>query len=215
MARRSMGIVSAFLSVVALLAGLLSSMAVASASPDTDEAQVKELIAGQLTALQAVDAVAYGATYCADRRDKVESDHAAMFTPPSAKKLEGANAKKLRAKIKELFPVASSEAVEAFVQAVADVDQGSVDAAWHQLWVSSFAKLSYRVKTVKVTGDSAVASVAVRVIGGESGNARWDLTREDGQWKDCTPSSEQDSARGLVGGGQGQQSLLDASQLGE
>ncbi|MBA0048767.1 hypothetical protein [Mycobacteroides sp. LB1] len=213
MAGRKIGIVSAFLSAVALVVGLLSSMAVASASPDTAETQIRGLIAGQLSALQAVDAVAYGATYCAEYRDKIEADHSKMFTPPDVTRLEGANAKKLRAKIKEIFPSASSVAVEAFVQAVADVDQSEVDSAWHQLWASSFAKLSYRVKNVDVTGDSAEATVAVRV-GSSSSNQRWELIREGQDWKDCTAPAEQETARGLVGG-QGQQGLLDAPLTGE
>ncbi|MBB4855872.1 hypothetical protein HNP40_003281 [Mycobacteroides chelonae] len=213
MTSRKLGFVSAFLSAVALAVGLSGSMAVAGASPDTAETQIRNLIAGQLSALQAVDAVAYGATYCAELRDKVESDHAQMFTPPEVTRLEGVNAHKLRAKVNELFPVASSSAVQAFVQAVADQDQGGVDDAWHQLWVSSLAKLSYRVKTVDVTGDNAEATVAVRV-GSKSSNQRWDLVREDEGWKDCTTPETQETAVGLVGG-QGQQALLDAPLTGE
>lgn len=213
MTGRMTGIVSALVGAVALVLGLFGSMAVATASPDAAEAQIKGLIAGQLSALQAVDAVAYGATYCADYRDKVESDHSQMFTPPDATRLAGANPKKLRAKTKEVFPLASSDAVESFVQAVADEDQGAVDAAWHQLWASSFAKLSYRVKSVDVTGDNAEAVVAVRV-GGKSSSQRWELVREDQEWKDCTAPPEQDTIEGIVGG-QGRQGLLDAPLTGE
>lgn len=213
MAGRSAGIVSACVSAVALMLGLFGVTATAHAAPDTAETQIRRLIAGQLTALQAVDAAAYAATYCTDYRDKVEADHSQMFSPPDVTRLEGASAKKLRAKTKEIFPMASSAAVEAFVQAVTDADQGEVDAAWHQLWSSSFAKLSYRVKSVDVTGEKAQAVVAVRVDGNSS-NQRWDLIREDHEWKDCTAVPEQDNVQGIVVG-QGRQGLLDASLAGE
>ncbi|ORA63589.1 hypothetical protein [Mycobacteroides franklinii] len=213
MTGRSIGIISAFVSAVALVVGLFSSVAVASAAPDTAETHIRSLIAGQLSALQAVDAAAYGATYCADYRDKVEADHSQMFTPPDVTRLAGASVKKLRAKTKEIFPMASSDAVEAFVQAVGDEDQNEVDTAWHQLWASSFAKLSYRVKSVDVTGDNAEAIVAVRV-GSTSTNQRWDLIREGQDWKDCTAPPEQDNVQGIVGG-QGRQGLLDTPLTGE
>lgn len=213
MTGRSMGIISAFASAVALVVGLFSSVAVAGAAPDTAETQIRSLIAGQLSALQAVDAAAYGATYCADYRDKVEADHSQMFTPPDVTRLAGANVKKLRAKTKEIFPMASGDAVEAFVQAVGDEDQSEVDGAWHRLWASSFAKLSYRVKSVDVSGDNAQAIVAVRV-GSTSTNQRWDLIREDRDWKDCTAPPEQDNVQGIVGG-QGRQGLLDTLLTGE
>ena len=109
--------------------------------------------------------------------------------------------------------MASSDAVEAFVQAVGDEDQSEVDGAWHRLWASSFAKLSYRVKSVDVTGDSAEAVVAVRV-GSTSTNQRWDLIREGRDWKDCTAPPEQDNVQGIVGG-QGRQGLLDTPLAGE
>lgn len=51
MTGRMTGIVSALVGAVALVLGLFGSMAVATASPDTAEAQIKGLIAGQLSAL--------------------------------------------------------------------------------------------------------------------------------------------------------------------
>ncbi|AYM41553.1 hypothetical protein [Mycobacteroides chelonae] len=169
--------------------GLVAQTAVASAAP-ADETEIRDVTAGRLSALQAVDAVQYASFFCADIRDKIESDWEQSFTPPEVGRLEGANLKKLRAKVHEVFPLASDTAVEDFVTAVDNQDQQALSAAWHRFWVETFAHLTFKVSKVTVTGDTAKATIAFRNTVGR-GNEPRKFVREDGFWKDCTPEATQ------------------------
>lgn len=198
MAGRILGVVGA--TVVAL--GAFSSLAPVSATPATDKAEITDVVSGELSALQAVDAIRYASYYCSEWRDQVEERYSGAFTPPDVDRLEGASPRKLRAKVKELFPQASSRSIDAFITAVGDADQDAVDEAWHGLWADTFSGMSYKVKSVSIDVDSpdnAQATIAFR-SGGRSGTGHWLMTREDDAWKDCTPLPDSDSVVGLTAG---------------
>lgn len=175
--------------------GLLAQTAVASATA-ADEAEIRDVTAGRLAALQAVDAVRYASFFCGDLRDKIESDWGQSFSPPEVGRLEGANLKKLRTKVREVFPLASDATVEDFVTAVDNQDQDLLSSAWHRFWVETFAHLTFKVTKVTVSADTANATISFRNTKGR-GNEPRKFVNEDGTWKDCTPEATQsDSAIG-------------------
>ncbi|MBA0048768.1 hypothetical protein [Mycobacteroides sp. LB1] len=191
MSRRVFGWLAAFF----VTFGLLAQTAVASAT-ETDEAAIRDVTAGRLSALQTVDAVQYASFFCGDLRDKIESDWGQSFSPPEVSKLEGANSKKLRAKVREIFPLASDATINDFVTAVENQDQDLFSSAWHRFWVETFAHLTFKVTKVTVNGDTANATIAFRNTQGR-GNEPRKFVHEAGVWKDCTPESTQsDSAIG-------------------
>lgn len=181
--------VFAWLAALFVAIGLVTQTAVASAT-GADEAEIRDVTAGRLSALQAVDALQYASFFCGDVRDKIESDWGQSFSPPEVIRLEGANLKKLRAKVRQVFPLASNAAVEDFVTAVDNQDQQALSSAWHRFWVETFAHLTFTVTKVTVNGDAANATIAFRNTGGR-GNEPRKFVREDGAWKDCTPEATQ------------------------
>lgn len=187
--------VMAWIAAFFVTVGLLAQTAVASAT-GADENDIRDVTAGRLSALQAVDAVRYASFFCGDVRDKIESDWGQSFSPPDVSRLEGANLKKLRAKVREIFPLATDTTIEDFVTAVGNQDQQSLSSAWHRFWVETFAHLTFTVTKVTVNGDAANATIAFRNTQGR-GNEPRKFVREDGVWKDCTPEATQtDTAMG-------------------
>ncbi|TDZ91963.1 hypothetical protein [Mycobacteroides salmoniphilum] len=181
--------VFAWVAALFVAIGLVTQTAVASAT-GADEAEIRDVTAGRLSALQAVDALQYASFFCGDVRDKIESDWGQSFSPPEVSRLEGANLKKLRAKVRQVFPLASNAAVEDFVTAVDNQEQQALSSAWHRFWVETFAHLTFTVTKVTVNGDAANATIAFRNTGGR-GNEPRKFVREDGAWKDCTPEATQ------------------------
>ncbi|OHT87113.1 hypothetical protein [Mycobacteroides saopaulense] len=169
--------------------GLLAQTAAAGAAP-ADDAEIRDVTAGRLSALQAVDAVQYASFFCGDVRDQIESDWGQSFTPPDVSRLQGANPKKLRAKLREVFPLATDATVGEFVTAVENQDQQQLSSAWHLFWVETFANLTFKVTKVTVNGDAANATIAFRNTQGR-GNEPRKFVREDGAWKDCTREATQ------------------------
>ncbi|MUM16146.1 hypothetical protein BI330_07165 [Mycobacterium sp. CBMA 623] len=175
--------------------GLLAQTAVASAT-ETDDAAIRDVTAGRLAALHAVDAIQYASFFCADVHDKVESDWAQSFSPPDVTRLQGSNQNRLREMVRQVFPLATDATVKDFMTAVENQDQELLSSAWHRFWVETFANLTFKVTKVTVNGDTADATIAYRNTGGRGTEPR-KFVREDGVWKDCTPEATQaDSAIG-------------------
>ncbi|GAB5902467.1 hypothetical protein [Mycobacteroides chelonae] len=189
MARRFTGFVSA----VALMLGVLSPQAVAAAT-STDESQIRQVVAAELTALRALDPAAYAQSFCAEHRDAYEAWMQRNITPPPFEDLEGANSKRLTSVLRKNFPSVSDAAINAFVDAVADGDRDAYLRTWLGILREEFSHYSYRVRQVEITGDQADVTVQAR-LGRASGTVQWQFLREDGDWKDCTaPPAESDSA---------------------
>ncbi|WP_078309149.1 MULTISPECIES: hypothetical protein [unclassified Mycobacterium] len=181
MAGRSIGFVSA----VAIALGAVTSSAVAAAT-STDESQIRQVVAAELTALRALDPAAYAQNFCAEYRDAYEAWVQRNITPPPFEDLEGANPKRLTSVLRKNFPTVSAIAIQAFVNAAAEGDRDAYHQAWLGILREEFSHYSYRVRQVQVTGDQADVTVQA-TLAKASGTVQWQFLRESGDWMDCTP----------------------------
>ncbi|MFA4083512.1 hypothetical protein ONA92_17600 [Mycobacteroides salmoniphilum] len=203
MAGRLTGVMSAV--VIAL--GAVTSSAVAAAT-STDESQIRQVVAAELTALRALDPTAYAQNFCAEYRDAYEAWVQRNITPPPFEDLEGANPKRLTSVLRKNFPTVSDTAIQAFVDAATEGDREAYHQAWRGILREEFSHYSYRVRQVHVTGDQAEVTVQA-TLGKASGTVPWQFLRESGDWTDCTappvtpdsasPSLKGEASQGLLG----------------
>ncbi|TDZ79463.1 hypothetical protein DE4585_03209 [Mycobacteroides salmoniphilum] len=189
MAGRLTGLASAV--VIAL--GAVTSSAVAAAT-STDESQIRQVVAAELTALRALDPTAYAQNFCAEHHDAYEAWVQRNITPPPFEDLEGANPKRLTSVLRKNFPTVSDTAIQAFLDAATEGDREAYRQAWRGILREEFSHYSYRVRQVQVTGDQAEVTVQA-TLGKASGTVSWQFLRESGDWTDCTaPPATSDSA---------------------
>ncbi|QCH23219.1 hypothetical protein [Mycobacteroides salmoniphilum] len=203
MAGRLTGVMSAV--VIAL--GAVTSSAVAAAT-STDESQIRQVVAAELTALRALDPTAYAQNFCAEYRDAYQAWVQRNITPPPVEDLEGANPKRLTSVLRKNFPTVSDAAIQAFVDAATEGDREAYHQAWRGILREEFSHYSYRVRQVHVTGDQAEVTVQA-TLGKASGTVPWQFLRESGDWTDCTappvtpdsaaPSLKGEASQGLLG----------------
>lgn len=189
MAGRLTGAVSA----IAITLAAVTSSSIAAATP-TDEGQIRQVVAAELTALRALDPGAYAQNFCEEHHDAYGAWVRHNIMPPRFEDLEGANPKRLTSVLHKNFPSVSDGTIKAFVDAVIDGDRDAYHVAWLEILREDFSHYSYRVRQVEVIGDQAEVTVQA-TLGKASGNAQWQFLRESGDWKDCTPPpAESDSA---------------------